>query len=67
MGPIGGIALKMAAADEIDADLFLVPAGNCAEALAASRPGFPLAQVATLDEALEALADLRAGRQPEEC
>ncbi len=67
VGPIGGIALKMAAARDIDADLFLVPAGNCAEALAAADPGFPLARVATLEEALEALADVRAGRAPEEC
>jgi Lon-like protease len=67
VGPIGGIALKMAAAEDIDADLFLVPAGNCAEALAARDPAFPLARVATLDDALAALADLRAGRTPEGC
>ena len=67
VGPIGGIALKMAAAEEIDAELFLVPAGNCAEALAAADPGFPLARVATLDDALEALADFHAGRTPQGC
>ena len=67
VGPIGGIVLKMAAAEEIGADLFLVPAGNCAAALTAPDPGFPLARVATLDDALEALADLRAGRTPAGC
>lgn len=67
VGPIGGIALKMAAADAIDADLFLVPAGNCAEALAARDPGVPMARVATLDDALAALTDLRAGRTPGGC
>ena len=67
VGPIGGIALKMAAAEVIDADLFLVPAGNCAAALAAADPSFPLARVADLDDALEALADLRAGRDPAVC
>jgi PDZ domain-containing protein len=67
VGPIGGIALKMAAAEDIDAALFLVPAGNCAEALAAPEPSFPLARVATLDDALDALADLRGGRTPESC
>jgi Lon-like protease len=67
VGPIGGIALKMVAAAEIDAELFLVPAGNCDEALAADDPGFPLAKVATLDDALEALADFEAGRIPEPC
>jgi Lon-like protease len=67
VGPIGGITLKMVAARDIDADLFLVPAENCAEALRVSDPGFPLAKVATLDDALEALADLEAGRTPETC
>ena len=67
VGPIGGIALKMVAARDIDADLFLVPAGNCDEALAAADPGFPLARVADLDDALDALADFRAGRAPKAC
>jgi Lon-like protease len=67
VGPIGGIALKMVAAQDIGADLFLVPAGNCAEAAAAPDPGFPLARVATLDDALQALADLEAGRTPAGC
>jgi Lon-like protease len=67
VGPIGGIPLKMVAAAEIDAELFLVPAGNCEEALAAADPGFPLARVATLDDALDALADFGAGRTPEPC
>lgn len=67
VGPIGGIALKMVAARDIDADLFLVPAGNCDEALAAADPGFPLARVANLDDALTALSDFRAGRTPAAC
>jgi len=67
VGPIGGIPLKMVAAQEIGAELFLVPAGNCAEAAAAPDPGFPLARVATLDDALDALADHEAGRTPELC
>jgi PDZ domain-containing protein len=67
VGPIGGIPLKMVAAREIGAELFLVPAGNCAEAAAAPDPGFPLARVATLDDALEALADVEAGRTPAGC
>ncbi len=67
VGPIGGIALKMVAARDIDAELFLVPADNCDEALKAPDPGFPLAKVATLDDALDALADHEAGRAPETC
>lgn len=67
VGPIGGIALKMISAQEVGAELFLVPADNCADALAAPRPGLPLARVADLDDALAAVADLRAGRTPPSC
>ena len=67
VGPIGGIPLKLVAAREIGAVLFLVPAANCAEALANAQPGLAMARVATLDDALTALADLRAGRTPAPC
>jgi len=67
VGPIGGIALKMVAAEDNDAELFLVPADNCAEALAVAGPDLPLARVATLDDALDALADFHAGRTPTGC
>ncbi|MGY2085018.1 YlbL family protein [Blastococcus sp. SYSU DS0539] len=67
VGPIGGIPLKIVSARDIGAEVFLVPAGNCAEAVAAPDAGVPLARVATLDDALEALADVRAGRTPESC
>jgi Lon-like protease len=67
VGPIGGITLKMVTAQDIGADLFLVPADNCAEAAAVADPGFPLAKVATLDDALKALADFEAGRTPAGC
>ena len=67
VGPIGGIQLKMIAATEIGAELFLVPADNCAEARAAPQPGLTLAKVSTLDDALAALEDLRAGGTPQGC
>jgi Lon-like protease len=67
VGPIGGIQLKMVAAHDIGAVLFLVPAGNCAEALRAPQPGLPMAKVATLDDALDALAEVQAGRTPPSC
>ncbi|RFU21905.1 PDZ domain-containing protein [Geodermatophilus marinus] len=67
VGPIGGVQLKMVAAADIGAELFLVPADNCAEALAAPQPGLTTARVATLDDALRALEDVRAGRTPEPC
>jgi len=67
VGPIGGIPLKMVAAREIGAELFLVPAENCAEALQNAQPGLAMAKVATLDDALGALDDLRAGESPPSC
>lgn len=67
VGPIGGIPLKMVAARDIGAELFLVPADNCQEALRNAQPGLPMAKVATLDDALTALADLRAGTTPPSC
>jgi PDZ domain-containing protein len=67
VGPIGGIALKVLAAEELGADLFLVPADNCAELLGAGQPPVATAKVSTLDDALAALQDLRAGRAPEPC
>jgi Lon-like protease len=67
VGPIGGIQLKMVAAENIHAKLFLVPADNCQEALGAPVQGLTLAKVSSLDDALRALADLRAGRTPPTC
>ena len=67
VGPIGGIPLKMIRARDIGAELFLVPADNCAEAVANAQPGLPMAKVADLDDALAALADLRAGETPPSC
>jgi Lon-like protease len=67
VGPIGGIPLKLVSAREIDAELFLVPADNCAEALRNAQPGLTMARVATLDDALTALDDLREGRTPAPC
>ena len=67
VGPIGGIPLKMVAAKGIGAKTFLTPAANCAEAKKSPQPGLTLAKVATLDDALRALADVRAGRTPPTC
>ena len=67
VGPIGGIQLKMIAAQGIGAELFLVPTDNCADAAAAPQPGLTLARVSDLDQALTALEDFRAGRTPQSC
>jgi PDZ domain-containing protein len=67
VGPIGGIQLKMVAAHDIGATMFLTPVQNCAEAKQAPQPGLTLAKVSNLDDALAALRDLRAGRTPPTC
>lgn len=67
VGPIGGIPLKMIAARQAGATVFLVPAANCAEAVGHHPSGLELVKVSTLDGALHALAALRAGRTPASC
>jgi PDZ domain-containing protein len=67
VGPIGGIPQKMYGARAAGATIFLTPAANCKEARANALPGLPLAKVGTLDEALAALATVRAGGQPPSC
>ncbi|MBY5164332.1 PDZ domain-containing protein [Salsipaludibacter albus] len=68
VGPIGGIVQKIVGAVESDpsAEVFLVPAGNWEEAQLATPPRpVTLVEVATLDDAVHALEDLAAGREPE--
>ena len=67
VGAIGGVAQKLVGAREAKAIIFLVPAENCAEALANAQPGLAMARVATLHEALDALSAVRAGRSPTPC
>jgi Lon-like protease len=67
VGPIGGIPLKMIAARDKGAVVFLVPADNCAEAKGATPRGLQLVRVGSLHDALGALASLRAGRTPAGC
>lgn len=67
VGPIGGVRLKIIKAVDVGADAFLVPAANCAEALVDAPEDLPLARVATLDDALTALEDVREGRTPASC
>ncbi|SED70937.1 YlbL family protein [Ruania alba] len=60
VGPIGGITLKMYAAERDGAEFFLAPAGNCAEAVDAVPDGLQVVRVSTLAEArdaVEAIAD----------
>jgi Lon-like protease len=67
VGPIGGIPLKMIRAREAGASVFLVPAGNCAEAVQRAPAGLRLVRVDTLADAVHALDEIRAGQQPRGC
>jgi PDZ domain-containing protein len=67
VGRIGGIPQKLLGAKAAGAQLFLVPAGNCAEAARNAVPGLPMADVATVDDALTALKTFTAGGTPKLC
>lgn len=67
VGAIGGIPQKLVGAREAGAEIFLVPAENCAEAVRNAQPGLRLVKVSTLKEALAALETLRAGGEPPGC
>lgn len=67
VGPIGGIPQKLHGAKTAGAKIFLTPADNCAEAKANALDGLALVKVATLDDALAALAALRAGGKLPSC
>lgn len=55
VGPIGGIQQKIAGAREQGAELFLVPEGNCADALDADRGDMRLMRASTMHEVRLAL------------
>ena len=63
VGPIGGVGLKMIAAKNSGADLFLVPQGNCEEAIGQIPDGLSVVTVRDLSEALEAIDALTKGNQ----
>jgi PDZ domain-containing protein len=67
VGPIGGIPQKLVGAKDAGAQIFLVPAANCAEALRNAVPGLPMAKVATVDDALTALKTYTTGGTPTPC
>jgi PDZ domain-containing protein len=55
VGPIGGIALKMIAAERAGATVFLAPASNCADVIGNVPSGLDVIKVATLREAISNL------------
>jgi len=62
VGPIGGIAMKLIAAHDKGAEYFFTPAENCTEAAKSTPSGLRLIKVDTLDGALKALDQVRAGQ-----
>jgi PDZ domain-containing protein len=58
VGPIGGIQLKMIAARDKGASVFLAPADNCADVRGATPSGLQVVKVSTLHEAVGDLAKL---------
>ncbi|MFJ8997246.1 PDZ domain-containing protein [Streptomyces sp. NPDC102359] len=61
VGPIGGIEMKTVGARGKGAEYFLTPAENCASAAKDTPGGLTLVKVATIDDVLDALKDIRAG------
>lgn len=67
VGAIGGIQEKLVGARHDGATVFLSPAGNCAQAARSVPKGLRLVKVSTLHGAVQALADLRAGKPAPTC
>ncbi|MEU5690190.1 PDZ domain-containing protein [Actinosynnema sp. NPDC020468] len=67
VGRIGGIAFKMVAAREGGATTFLVPAGNCDEAKQNAPAGLRLVKVEKIDDAVQSLEALNAGKDAPGC
>ena len=67
VGPIGGIALKMIAARDKGATIFLAPAANCADVRGAVPPGLQVVRVSTLTEAVQDLGKLERGQHVAGC
>lgn len=67
VGPIGGIPYKMIAARDAGATVFLVPAGNCAEAARHAPDGLELVKVDNLSDAVSSLATINGGGKAPSC
>jgi PDZ domain-containing protein len=60
VGSIGGIQQKILSSENVGADIFLVPADNCAEALDVDHDGLRLVEIDTLHSAVTSLDALAA-------
>ncbi|WP_298455978.1 PDZ domain-containing protein [uncultured Cellulomonas sp.] len=62
VGPIGGIAQKLAGAERDGADWFLAPAANCPDVVGHVPDGLRVVRVATLAEGRDAIEAIGAGQ-----
>lgn len=67
VGAIGGIQLKMIAARDKGATLFLAPAANCSDVVGATPDGLNVIKVSTLHQAVQELRATAAGRPAPHC
>jgi PDZ domain-containing protein len=67
VSPIGGIALKMIAARNKGASVFLAPAGNCSDVRKATPHGLQVVKVSTLHGAIQDLLNIQKGRSVPGC
>lgn len=67
VGPIGGIQLKMIAARDKGATVFLAPAGNCSDVRAATPGGLTVIKVSTLHDAVRDLLRIQKGESVPGC
>lgn len=67
VGPIGGIALKMIAARNKGATIFLAPSGNCSDVVHATPPGLRVVKVSTLHQAVQDLLRTEKGQPVPSC
>jgi PDZ domain-containing protein len=67
VGPIGGIQLKMIAAKDKGASVFLAPAGNCDDVRKATPSGLKVIKVSTLQGAVQDLLDLQHDKPVDGC
>jgi Lon-like protease len=67
VGPIGGIQLKMIAARDKGATVFLAPAGNCTDVRGAVPSGLQVIKVDTLHHAVQDLLQIQQGKPVPSC
>ncbi|WKD59684.1 YlbL family protein [Corynebacterium caspium] len=67
VGPIGGIAHKIKAAEKHGAKLFLAPSANCKEALSVNAKDMVIARVDKLTDAVNAISEFHAGKEIATC